>query len=276
MKKYTQFLLLIFLSIAPELKAQNLPPEKNASQQNTVAIDSIVVLPVKLAKGIAPKTAELLNEIILSELTQVAPEKIRVIGSSDIREMIGHDKLRYALGCDDSSCLVEIGQALGASHLLQMNLGSLGHQYIVNIKLLATDDATVAFRRVRYVPQSEDQLLQAVKLIIQEMGIKYGWKKTSKVASTLVSQPVMMWGGLAGSTLGLLTMAGFSLWALQDYLQIVATGDQALPRDKQRETAFYGLLKSSGAIVATGLTLFSSYIFARSLFMEETSTDEDE
>ena len=40
------------------------------------------------------------------------------------------------LGCDDSSCLIEIGHALGASHIFSTSIGRIGGRIVVNGTLL--------------------------------------------------------------------------------------------------------------------------------------------
>lgn len=157
-------------------------------------VDSVVVLPIKLAKGIDQKTGDLLNEVVVSELAKVAPKGVRVIGSSDVQTLISHDKQTVSLGCDDTGCLVEIGQALGASHLLQLSLGLIGDKYVINSKFLLVSEATVPYRNVRYVVAKEDALLEGVRAVVADLARARAWKLPPKkspeisVASTNKTQ----------------------------------------------------------------------------------------
>ena len=60
--------------------------------------------------------------------------------------MISAEQQKQALGCDDDSCLAQLGGALGVPYLLTGSLGMLGGRFMLNVKLLAVDEAKVAGR----------------------------------------------------------------------------------------------------------------------------------
>ena len=52
-----------------------------------------------------------LTAVLVTELSKL--RVIEVISRQDIRQMLVHEQDKLALGCDDASCLAEIGGALG-------------------------------------------------------------------------------------------------------------------------------------------------------------------
>jgi hypothetical protein len=69
----------------------------------------VAVTEVKSVQGVAVGTATILSDIVVSE---VARHGYDVISQSDISAMIGFEKQKKMLGCDETSCLAEIGGAL--------------------------------------------------------------------------------------------------------------------------------------------------------------------
>ena len=69
---------------------------------------SIAVLPVRTHTLPANKTA-VLDTLLVAGVADL--RAYRVIGSGDINAMLGLDKMKAAVGCDDLSCAADIGGA---------------------------------------------------------------------------------------------------------------------------------------------------------------------
>lgn len=250
--------------------AQN--PPQNPSQKTSQHIDSIVVSPAKLADGIEPQSGDLLSEVLMSELQRFIPSGVKLIGASDIRALLETDKTRVALGCEDSGCLVEIGQAMGASHLLQLSMGRLGTQYAVNAKLISVADTLVVFRDVQYAAANQTGLIKAVRRLVVNMAAAQGWKAKFR-ASPLGQEPqaktqnathsnLLFGAGLGIALLGSIASAALSYgtyWAWQRTIpRNGAPG--ALTKEDLQNTGQLGLAMGAGAVLsaalsATGLAL---------------------
>lgn len=112
--------------------------------------------------GTEAHKAELLSEVALTEASSL--EKFEIIGRSDIASMIGFDQQKKVLGCaDDSSCLAEIGGALGVDQVLVGSLGRLGALYRVDLKLVDAKKARVLARFGESVEGSEEKLVATVQ-----------------------------------------------------------------------------------------------------------------
>lgn len=112
--------------------------------------------------------AELLSEVALTEASNM--ERFEIIGRSDIASMIGFDQQKKVLGCtDDSSCLAEIGGALGVDFVMVGSLGRLGALYRVDLKIVDTKKARVLGRFGESVEGSEEKLVATVQRGVRKL-----------------------------------------------------------------------------------------------------------
>jgi TolB-like protein len=118
--------------------------------------------------GTEPHKAELLSEVALTEASGI--EKLDIIGRSDIASMVGFEKQKQVLGCaEDSSCLAEIGGALGVDFILVGSLGRLGALYRVDLKLVDTRKARVLGRFGESVEGAEEKLVATVQSGVRQL-----------------------------------------------------------------------------------------------------------
>jgi hypothetical protein len=106
---------------------------------------SAAVLPLGL-KGKAKKdVVEVLDDLLLSSL-QAQAAGVRVIGKADIDTMIGFEKTKDALGCDQVACAVEMAGALGVDSVISGNVGVLGKKYMLTLVWIDQKQAQVIRR----------------------------------------------------------------------------------------------------------------------------------
>lgn len=243
-------------------------------------VERIVVLPISAAKGIDEKTSQLLDEVLLAELSQIVPSSIEIFGASDAAAMIGAEQQRQLMGCDDTSCLVEIGAAMGASHLLASTLGQLGEQYVVSTKLINVHEAKVRFRKILYVKADEAALLQGVRDIVKEMGQEMSWSAPIAPETGSATAPAeaaaassasggggpLFWAGVAGTGGGAaLAAVGGGLALTLDQMWV---GDKSLWwEDRQPGIPWVIGLGATGAagglvMLAGGALLLTSWLTA--------------
>jgi TolB-like protein len=112
--------------------------------------------------------ADLLSEVALTEAAGF--DKLEIIGRSDIASMIGFEQQKKVLGCvEDSSCLAEIGGALGVDYVLIGSLGRLGALYRVDLKVVDTKKARVLGRYGESVTGEEEKLVAAVQKGVRQL-----------------------------------------------------------------------------------------------------------
>ena len=133
----------------------------------------------------------------------------------DIKALLQHAETKAVLGCDDTSCLVEIGSALGATHLLVPSLGEFGGQYIVTTKFLDVSAARVLHRKVYYVANTEQALLDGVRRSVRELAAALGWDSEKGIdAEAGGSDDALLYGGIGLASAGALAAVGLGAGAV--------------------------------------------------------------
>ena len=94
---------------------------------------TLIVAPLRSSQA-ASKDAQTLTRLVRiyagqsSQYTLVTPEDLGVIDEEIKRQLSG--------GCDEASCIAELGGALGAKYLVTGGLDQLGKRYILTLKLV--------------------------------------------------------------------------------------------------------------------------------------------
>jgi hypothetical protein len=131
---------------------------------------TLLVAPLKKVKTDA-SDAKTLTDLIRSfagahgTYTLVTPEDLAAIDEELLRQLSG--------GCDDASCIAEVGGALGAHYMISGSFNRMGSRYILTLKLV--DIETV--RQIRSVvvqAQNGDGVIDALELKVRELvtGVK--------------------------------------------------------------------------------------------------------
>ncbi len=93
-----------------------------------------------------------LDEALVISLTKAVPETIdrlgpfKAISAPDGVQMLSYDATRQALGCDDPSCMSDLGDALGADFMITGNLTLTGETVTIQLQLLNTANGKVENR----------------------------------------------------------------------------------------------------------------------------------
>ena len=125
-------------------------PEAVADEKPT-----LLVAPLK-AVGVSSIFAEILTEDLRTfvgrseQFALVTPEEMAAIDKELARQLSG--------GCDEASCIAELGGALGAQFMATGIVSKVGERLSVNVKLI--DIATVTAKRVSARRASSIELLQ--------------------------------------------------------------------------------------------------------------------
>jgi TolB-like protein len=140
----------------------------------SAAKPKVAVLEVRAVQGVGAGTASILTAIIAGDLANAG---FSVISQSDIVALIGFEKQKQIMGCgEDSSCLAEIGGALGAEYVLMSQVGRIGSRFHMSIQLLDGRKGVPLSRVSRFSNSSEDALAEAAQRAVAEAitGVKTG------------------------------------------------------------------------------------------------------
>jgi TolB-like protein len=141
---------------------------------------------------------------------------LSVITSQDIATLLGVERQKLLLGCgeDSSTCMVELGSALGAQLVLTGSLAKLETSYQVNLRVLqSADGKVVAQETVR--AQTQEALLSALDDAAFSISRQLEPKAPPPTARSLSWIPFVV-AGLAAVASGV----GFGLaWSTSDELE---------------------------------------------------------
>jgi hypothetical protein len=123
---------------------------------------------------------------------------LSVITEQDISTVLGVERQKQLLGCgeDTSSCLVELGSALGAELILTGSIAKLESTWQVNLRVLRAGDGKVAATQLAKAT-SQEQLLEALDGAAAALALELGVKPPPPSARSLAWIPAVAAGGFA-------------------------------------------------------------------------------
>lgn len=122
-------------------------------------------VPLK-SSGVDDAITFVMDEILLTELQQSG---FQAIGPDDINAMVGFESMKDATGCDDASCIAEIGNALGVEYLVAGNVASLDGSMVLTLKLIDVRGTRVAARVNRINDRGRSALPRMIAEAVQEL-----------------------------------------------------------------------------------------------------------
>lgn len=102
--------------------------------------------------------------------TALRNEGVSLITADDIAVVLGNERQKQLLGCadEDSSCMIELGAALGAEHLLSGAIAKLEEKYVVTLRVIKSlDGKVVAQEQARAA--SQEALLDALTVAARSL-----------------------------------------------------------------------------------------------------------
>ena len=103
-----------------------------------------------------------LTQLLSLELKKF--EGLSVISRDEIQAMLRYESEKQVVQCkEDTSCLVEIGGALGVDYLVSGSVGRLGDAYVLTLKLMDIGEARVVNRVSETFTGAEANLPQALR-----------------------------------------------------------------------------------------------------------------
>lgn len=127
----------------------------------------VAVLPTELEDSAREQVPKLFDDYVLTAVQDTIGGN--VIGRDDINAMLGFEKQKALLGCDDVTCVSEIGGALGVDLLLAVKVARLGEEWVLTSKLINIRTVQVENRVNRFVSGDTKALLEAVPSLVREL-----------------------------------------------------------------------------------------------------------
>jgi len=120
----------------------------------------LLVMPLS-AEADQKASARSLDALLLQAIHDL--EKYQVLAQEDLNALLGVEKMKDAVGCDDISCAAEIGGALGAPFLVAGGLTPLGKQVVLSLRLIDTRKPAVLARATVRGQPSGDELVRMMQ-----------------------------------------------------------------------------------------------------------------
>ncbi len=158
-------------------------PRPAAAEKSKVA-----VLPVQMEKSAKGMVPTLFDDYLLTAVQNVGD--FEVIGQDDINALIGFEKQKQLVGCDDVTCMADIGGALGVDRLVIVQIARLKEEWVSTAKLINIRQAKVESRSSDFVTGDTKALLEAVPSIVKKLFAGGGAAAPTRVAAP---EPAPTW-----------------------------------------------------------------------------------
>lgn len=131
----------------------------------------VAVMQLGTVEGLPEQTVKALADLIATEMTDTG--RFEVVTSSDIQAVLGFEGQKQLLGCgSETSCLAEIGGALGVEFIVGGNIARLGDQWLLSLSLIDTGNGRPRARtseRTRDDGELVDLTLAATRKLISSV-----------------------------------------------------------------------------------------------------------
>jgi hypothetical protein len=129
--------------------------------------DKIVVWNLKPQAGVTDKEAATVSSIVTSEIARVS--KNTIISESEMRSVIDGEQMKMSCGAEDSSCIAEIGAAMGAPLSVSGTFSKMGDYWIITLQLVDVRKVEVQSRVSKRFKGGENTLVEAITPLICEL-----------------------------------------------------------------------------------------------------------
>ena len=127
---------------------------------------TLVVAPLRTI-GVDSNAGQIVSEQVRAligadgSFTLVSPEEMDALDDELARQLSG--------GCAESSCITQIGGALGAQFLISGSLGKMGETYVLNLKLIDIETASAKRTAKPVMKPSLDEIATSTELAVNQL-----------------------------------------------------------------------------------------------------------
>lgn len=206
------------------------------------------------APGIKPDQVALLTNYFAASLRR---EGIKVITNDEIAAVLGLERQRQLLSCTDSSCMTELGAALGVDAVVLGQVGAIGTVTTVLAKVVSTKTSEVLAESTDRVASGTtlDEALDRVARVLAA-GLLPRTSERRSVGSRL-AWPLLTGGlGVAGLVVGGVMMSQVAATAsLVRSSMTLGAAETFAARGKTEQTVAVGLFIGGGLACAGAVLL---------------------
>jgi len=164
--------LVVLLALAATLAAPvtwaETPPTAGQPGVNPkpAARQSLALVAVTRGEGFSDRQSGTLQELLLTALQTTG--RFKVIGQSDIDALLTIEARKQAVGCGDTECMVQLAGALGVDLVATADVGRLGNNTLLSLKVISMRTTSV-IARAQATVQSDNDLPQAARTLADDI-----------------------------------------------------------------------------------------------------------
>jgi formylglycine-generating enzyme required for sulfatase activity len=138
------------------------------------AKEKLAVMELKAKGDVKETVAEALSIEVRNTIHNQG--EYEVLSKEDLAAIADRTRMRQSLGCDDTQCLIDFGQAIGTKYMIAGSVSKLGKTYSIDLRLIDTEgeDAGVKSRGSKKCKCAEDELSGTAQAVA---GLLMGKKK---------------------------------------------------------------------------------------------------
>ncbi len=227
----------------------------------------IVVWRIAAKSGVSEKDIDSISGFITFEVEKASGMK--AVSDADIKTMLDGEVRKQQCGADGTSCIAEIGSALGVPEAVSGDLGRMGDYWILNLRRINVRTATVIGRSGKQIKGDVNALIEAIPNAVAEL---FGKSSTAPPKPETASKPVDQVEtsdkppmstlnkaafGTFFSGVGLVALGGIGHWQMDKAKSDGAAGD---PDAEDSFNTWKGVAATGyaigGALMATGAVLW--------------------
>jgi hypothetical protein len=162
---------------------RRLNPEMQVSRRLALAQPArAFVFDLKRTGDVSEHVPVMVTKLLVSHLDNVSG--FDVVTQADIAASVQSERQKDLLGCDDTTCLAELGGALGVALMVYGDLGLLGSQYGLNVAVLDTKKGIVLARVSVMFPANDDRLPREILAVVEQIVDRMNRQATSHSPAT--------------------------------------------------------------------------------------------
>lgn len=129
--------------------------------------EGIVVWKLKANKGVEDADVNLISNFVTNQVAKYSGRK--VISEADIRTILKGEETRQHCGAEDTTCVVEIGAALGVPEAVSGDIGKLDTFWMLNLRRINVRSADVIGRSSLSIEGKMSDLIRALPGAVAEL-----------------------------------------------------------------------------------------------------------
>ena len=143
----------------------------------------IVVWKLQGNENVKPTDVNLISNFVANKVAKYSGSK--VISEADIYTILKGEQTRQRCGTEDTSCVAEIGAALGVQEAVSGDIGKMGDYWMLNLRRINVRSAEVIGRSSRNIKGDTNVLIESLSGTVAEL---FG-KEADPSVSTLLVKP---------------------------------------------------------------------------------------